>query len=203
MALYEQEGIEAAAVIVQANASGAKRLTACVVPKQGHTLEPVELRSTMKQHLPEYMVPGLFVVLNSLPLTPNGKVDRTALLTSVGVEEEFRPEEFTPPRTPVEELLAAIWSEVLQTDRVGVHDNFFASGGHSLMAMQIVSRMQEIFLTRLPLRVLFECPTLAELAERLLSQEPKPGLTLKIAETFNSAQKGASEEPQVMGRSIA
>jgi amino acid adenylation domain-containing protein len=199
--LSEQEGIEAAAVAVQSDASETKRLVACVVPKTGRRVKRAELRSALKQRLPEYMIPGVFVVLNSLPLTPNGKVDRNALAKSV--EEVPVAEEFTAPRTPVEELLAAIWSEVLKTDCIGVHDNFFETGGHSLMAMQIVSRLQEIFPVTLPLRVLFECPTIAELAVRLVSHELKPGLTLKIAEALNNAQKNANQEPQFFSRSTA
>ena len=199
--LSEQEGVEAAAVVVQSDASGIKRLAAYVVPKQGQTLERAELRSTLQQRLPEYMVPGLFCVLNSLPLTSNGKVDRNIL--SKSVEEPPSAEKYTAPRNPVEELLAAIWREVLQGERIGVQDNFFELGGHSLLAMQIVSRMREIFPVNFPLRVLFECPTVAALAERLQSQELKPGLTLKIAEAFNGAQECEKEEPQFIGRNIA
>jgi amino acid adenylation domain-containing protein len=199
--LSEQENIESAAVVVQADASGTKRLVAYVVSQQGGAVERAELRRALKQRLPEYMVPGSFVVLDRLPLTPNGKVDRNAL--SKRMEESPGDEQFTAPRTPVEELLAAIWSEVLQTDRVGVHDNFFESGGHSLLAMQIVSRMREFFPVSLPVRVLFECPTVAELAECLLSRELKPGLTLKIAEAFLGPQKNGSQEAQALGRSIA
>ena len=199
--LSEQEGVEAAAVVVQSDALGMKRLAAYVVPKQGYTLERAELRSALQQRLPEYMVPGLFCVLNSLPLTSNGKVDRNIL--SKPVEGPHSAEKYTVPRNPVEELLATIWSEVLQRERIGVQDNFFELGGHSLMAMQIVSRMREIFPVNLPLRVLFECPTVAALAERLQSHELKPGLTLKIAEAFNGPQEGEREEPQFIGRSIA
>ena len=199
--LNEQEGVEAAAVIVQSDAMGMKRLAAYVVPRQDHTLERTELRSALQQRLPEYMVPGLFVVLNDLPLTANGKVDRTLL--SKSVEEQPSAEKYTAPRNPVEELLAAIWNEILQREQIGVQDNFFELGGHSLLAMQIVSRLREIFPLSLPLRVLFECPTVATLAEHLQSHELKPGLTLKIAKAFNGAQEDEREEPQFLGRSIA
>ena len=199
--LSEQEGVEAAVVVVQSDALGMKRLAAYVVPRQGHTLERSGLRSALQQRLPEYMVPGQFFVLNSLPLTLNGKVDRNLL--SKSVEEQPRAEKCTAPRNPVEELLAAIWSEILQREQIGVQDNFFELGGHSLLAMQIVSRMREIFPVNLPLRVLFECPTVAALAGHLQSHELKPGLMLKIAEALNGAQEGEREEPQFMGRSIA
>ena len=199
--LSEQEGVEAAAVVVQSDALGMKRLAAYVVPRQGHTLDRAGLRSALQQRLPEYMVPGLFVVLNDLPLTSNGKVNRNILAKSV--EEAPSAEKYTAPRNPVEELLAAMWSEILQREQVGVQDNFFELGGHSLLAMQIVSRLREILPVNLPLRVLFECPTVAALAEHLQSHELKPGLTLKIAEAFNGAQEGEREEPQFLGRSIA
>jgi len=101
-----------------------------------------------------------------LPLSPNGKLDRKSLQAP----DHSRPEldhAFTPPRTPLEELLANIWSEVLKLDKVGIHDNFFHLGGHSLMATQLQSRIQDAFKLQLPLRSLFEAPTIDELARRL------------------------------------
>ena len=101
-----------------------------------------ELRSFLKQKLPEYMVPSAFVFLDTLPLTPNGKVDRKAL----PAPDQNRPEaeeSYVAPRTPVEELLAEIWAEVLKLDKVGVHDNFFELGGHSLLATQVISRVRK------------------------------------------------------------
>ena len=112
------------------------------------------------------MAPSAFVFLDSLPLTPNGKVDRKAL----PVPGQSCPEleqSFVEPRTPVEELLANIWAEVLKLPKVGVHDNFFELGGHSLLATQVMSRIHRIFQVNLPLRGLFESPTVAGLAERI------------------------------------
>ena len=103
-----------------------------------------ELRSFLKAKLPEYMVPAAFVPLDALPLMPNGKVDRRAL----PAPDRTRPElekEFIAPRTPVEELLAEVWAQVLGIERVGIYDNFFELGGHSLLATQAVSRMREAF----------------------------------------------------------
>ena len=199
--LSEQPGIESAAVVVQSDASRTKRLVAYVVARPGSQVEWPELGRALKQRLPEYMVPAAFVALGSLPLTPNGKVDRKALAQRR--EETLRVQEFTAPRTPVEELLATIWCEVLQTERIGVHDNFFESGGHSLLAMQIVSRVREFFPVNLPVRTLFECPTVAELTGRLLAGELKPGITLKIAEAFLGAKESGSQETQALGRNIA
>ena len=112
------------------------------------------------------MVPSVFMFLESLPLTPNGKLDRKALPGP----DQSRPEldeTFSAPRTRVEELLAGIWAEVLKLEKVGIHDNFFDLGGHSLKATQVISRVRETFRMDLPLRVLFEAPTVAELAFRV------------------------------------
>ena len=106
------------------------------------------------------MVPSAFVFLDSLPLTPNGKLDRSAL----AAPDQNRPdigESYVAPGTPVEELLAGIWSELLKIEKVGVHDNFFDLGGHSLLATQVMSRLREGLGVELPLRALFEAPTIA------------------------------------------
>ena len=122
------------------------------------------LRTYLQEKLPDYMVPAAFVMLESLPLTPNGKVDRRAL----PAPELLRPqtdEAFVGPRTPVEEALARIWVEVLGIDQVGVHDNFFTElGGHSLLATQLISRVRNTFQIELPLRHIFEAPTVAKFA---------------------------------------
>ena len=125
-----------------------------------------DLRNFLKAKLPEYMIPSAFVFLESLPLTPNGKVDRKAL----PVPDQARPELeaiFVRPRNPVEEMLAEIWAEVLKVERIGIHDNFFDLGGHSLLATQVVSRMRRALQVEIPLRALFETPTVAGLAERI------------------------------------
>ena len=112
------------------------------------------------------MVPSAFMFLDSLPLTPNGKLDRKAL----PAPDQSRPElddAFAAPRTPIEEILANIWAEVLKLDKVGIHDNFFHLGGHSLLATQVVSRVNHSFQTDLPLRRLFESPTMAGLADSI------------------------------------
>jgi surfactin family lipopeptide synthetase C len=116
--------------------------------------------------VPEYMVPAAFVLMDKLPLTPNGKVNRQALPEHDRALSE--PEgTYVAPRTPIEEVLAAIWAEILRLERVGVHDNFFELGGHSLLATQVVSRLQETFQVELPLLSLFEAPTVSGLAESI------------------------------------
>ncbi|HEX2077170.1 MAG TPA: amino acid adenylation domain-containing protein, partial [Longimicrobium sp.] len=147
--------------VVMARAdAGEQRLVAYVVGG----VEAAELRAHLRRSLPEYMVPSAFVFLDALPLTPNGKVDRKALPAPELAPAEDR---YVAPRTPVEEVLAGIWAEVLRLERVGANDSFFELGGHSLLATRVVSRVRELFGVELPLRALFEGPTVAELAGRV------------------------------------
>jgi amino acid adenylation domain-containing protein len=131
--------------------------------EQRETL-PASLREHVRRSLPEYMVPGAFVVLERLPLTPNGKLDRKALPAP---EHAAGADRYVAPRTPVEEVLAGIWAEVLRLERVGVEESFFELGGHSLLATRVVSRVRELFGVELPLRALLEGPTVAEMAGRV------------------------------------
>ncbi len=127
-----------------------------------------DLRAFLKDQLPDYMLPAAFVSLDALPLTPNGKLDHKALPAP---ERSGPAEDFVAPSSPAEELLAQAWAELLHIGRVGVHDNFFALGGHSLLATQLIARVRELFAVELPLRTLFEAPTIAGLAEQLHSQQ--------------------------------
>ncbi len=154
--------------IVQAQEVGSveKRLVAYVVAERESRPTASELRGFLKDKLPAYMVPAVFMLLDAFPLTANGKVNRHALPTP----DDRRPEldeAFVACRTPTEELLAEIWAQVLGVERVGVHDNFFQLGGHSLLATQVVSRIREAFQVEMPLRRLFEAPTVAGLAESI------------------------------------
>lgn len=141
-----------------------KRLVAYVVPTQGCTPTLDEMQSFLRSKLPDYMVPSIFMTLPALPLTPNGKIDYRAL----PVPDQSRPnleEAFVPPRTPIEETIAGIVSQVLGIEQVGIHDDFFRLGGYSLAATQIVSRIRRAFEAEVPLRALFEVTTVAGLAK--------------------------------------
>jgi len=155
--LREHPAVAEAAVVVREDAPGDPRLVAYAVAAG----EAADLRRFLKSRLPDYMVPSVFVLLAALPLTPNGKVDRRGLPAPAGAQATMEP---TAPRTPVEEMIAAIWSEVLGVAPVGREDDFFQLGGHSLKAMQVLSRVREALQVELTPRRLLEEPTVAGLA---------------------------------------
>ncbi|HEX8695435.1 MAG TPA: amino acid adenylation domain-containing protein, partial [Longimicrobium sp.] len=162
--LSDHPEVREAVVVVREDAPGDRRLVAYVVAGESAMVTPAELRAHLKGRLPEYMVPSAVVVLESLPLTPSGKVARRALPAPDFASEEGR---HVAPRTPIEEVLAGIWAEVLRLERVGVEESFFELGGHSLLGTRVVSRVRQVFGVELPLRALFEGPTVAELAVRV------------------------------------
>ncbi|HEX8274724.1 MAG TPA: amino acid adenylation domain-containing protein, partial [Longimicrobiaceae bacterium] len=156
--------VREAAVVVREDAGGERRLVAYAVPEAGAEPTAEGLRAWLGERLPEYMVPAAAVLLESMPLTPNGKTDRRALpAPEWGAAERA----YVAPRGEVEEILCGIWSTVLGVERVGVADDFFALGGHSLLAARVVSRAVAALGVEIPLRALFEAPTVAGLAERV------------------------------------
>jgi amino acid adenylation domain-containing protein len=161
--LSRHPALQEAVVVVREDAPGERRLVAYLVANPESVASTDELLSFLKKELPEYMLPSAFVQLETLPLTANGKVDRRALPAPQG-RDRYIEKAFVAPRTPIEQMLAEIWCDVLRLERVGVHDDFFQLGGHSLLATRIVSRVQDIYRIALPLRRLFETPTVAGLA---------------------------------------
>ncbi|RYZ43248.1 MAG: non-ribosomal peptide synthetase [Myxococcaceae bacterium] len=181
--LLAHPGVHAAVVLAREDVPGDKRLVAYLVAEEGEVLDTAGLRSFLKQHLPEYMVPAAFLVLEALPLNTNGKVDRKALPAPQGVT---LASSYVAPSTSTEEQLAALFTQVLRVERVGVHDDFFALGGHSLLATQLVSRVRSTFQRELPLRALFEAPTVAALAQRIdsgVQARPLPSIPAMGAST--------------------
>ncbi|TCP58025.1 amino acid adenylation domain-containing protein [Tumebacillus sp. BK434] len=163
--LGSQPGVRQCVVIAH-DADGDKRLAGYVVPEPGSELQEEALRAMLRKQLPDYMMPSFLILLDELPLSPNGKVDRKKLPApeaAVGGGSTY-----VAPRTPEEEKVAAIFTEVLRVEQVGIHDNFFALGGHSLMATQIISRIAEEYGVTVPLRLLFELPTVAQFTAGLL-----------------------------------
>ena len=153
-----------------ANDTTDKRIVAYVVWKQGVTSQTGELRNFLKGYLPEYMMPSAYVEMDALPLSPNGKVDRKLLPAPDGARPELE-HAFVAPRNEVEQTLSNIWSEVLKLDQIGINDNFFDLGGHSLLATQVIARVDVAFNVELPLRAIFENPTIAGLGMALVQAQ--------------------------------
>jgi acyl-coenzyme A synthetase/AMP-(fatty) acid ligase len=161
-ALLTNDLIEECIVTLREDEAGERSLVAYVVGAT-EPPAPAELRSFLEATLPAHMIPSAFVAIDRLPLSPNGKVDHRRLPPPDSLSGSDR-REYVAPGTPVEEALADIWRELLPIDRVGVHDGFFELGGHSLLATQLISRIREMFDLDLPLRRLFERPTVRGLA---------------------------------------
>ncbi len=160
---------KAVAVAREVN-TGDRRLVGYVVPRNG-TLSTPDVLDFARGRLPGYMVPSVLVPVEAFPLTPSGKVDRQALPAPEDVSREL----VEPPRTPTEATLAEMWATLLGLSEIGVHDNFFDLGGHSLLAAQVVARIEDAFRTTLPLRTLFDAPTVARMAA-LIEALPLPGV---------------------------
>ena len=165
--LLARDDVAEAVVVCREDRPGDKRLVAYVVPAAGAASDVAALRATARERLPEYMVPSAWVVLERMPLTPNGKVDRRALPAPEG--NDVAEDTYVAPVSAEEIALAELWADVLGKPRVGLHDNFFDLGGHSLLANQLVSRMQKRFGGDIGLRMVFEAPTVAQFAEKLLA----------------------------------
>lgn len=164
--LTEHPGVNETVVLLQEGTSGNKQLIAYIVVATGWQITPAALRAWLRERLPDYMVPSAFTILEHFPLTAHGKIDRQALLQI----DTSRPEletEFVAPRTPLEETLAGIWSRVFNLQQIGIYDNFFDLGGHSMLATMLMVQIQDHFQMQLTVRDLFEQPTIAGLAESI------------------------------------
>jgi amino acid adenylation domain-containing protein len=161
--LEQHPALQEAVVLAREDELGNKQLVAYGVADAGQAPTMSELRNFLLERLPQYMVPSTFVTLEALPLTPSGKVDRLALPPPDRFSSELS-KAFVAPRTPIEKTLAAIWADILGLEQIGIHDNFFELGGHSLLAIQFLSRVRDAFQVDLPLRNLFNSPTIAGLA---------------------------------------
>ncbi len=178
-ALRRCRGVKGAIVMAREDVLGKKQLVGYMVPMEGVSLSEADHRQELKQYLPDYMIPAAFVFLEKFPLTPNGKLDRKAL----PVPEVSSVQKYIAPRTTVEKLLAGVFRQILKVEQVGVLDNFFELGGHSLLATQVVSRVREFFSIKLPLRVLFEQPTINQLSQWIEFASKAAGIdAAKIAE---------------------
>jgi len=156
-------GVEASAVVARAAADGDVRLVAYLVASPDAKLSPSALLATMRTRLPDYMLPSVFVPIDALPLMASGKVDRSRL-PAPETAEPLRDPEFEAPSSPVEKRLADLVAALLGVSRVGAGDNFFLLGGHSLLGTQLIARLRDTFGVDLPLRTVFDHPTVAGLA---------------------------------------
>jgi len=161
-ALLRHESVSQAVVVARLDRAGGQQLVGYVVLAAGAAADAAALRSHVGARLPDYMVPSAIVVLDRLPLTANGKLDRGALPAP-----QVRGLVSRMARSPREELLCALFAEVLGLERVGIDDDFFALGGHSLLATRLISRVRSSLDVELSIRSLFEAPTVAALVERL------------------------------------
>ena len=162
--LKECPDVRQAVVVAREDQPGQKTLVA-YLKTSGQELQADKLRFHLRNKLPDYMVPAAFVFIEAFPLTPNGKIDRKALPAPKDAQPQLKPA-FVAPRTHIEEVLARNWAEVLGVERVGIHDNFFDLDGHSLLATRVTSGILQAFNVELPLRSIFESPTVATLAEK-------------------------------------
>ncbi|MBV9773368.1 MAG: non-ribosomal peptide synthetase, partial [Gemmatimonadetes bacterium] len=163
--LAAHPAVREAVVVAREDEPGRRELVAYLVVRPGAETSAAEVRSHLRAQLPEFMVPGAWMVLDALPLTPHGKVDRAALPAPSGAAGTGRPH--VAPRSETEERVAEMFAGILKTERVGVHDDFFELGGHSLLATRLVSRIREVLDVEIPLRLVFESPTVEGLAAHL------------------------------------
>jgi amino acid adenylation domain-containing protein len=196
-AVASHAGVRACAAAVRGEGAGGRRLVAYVVTSGGEGPSAGELRAHVKERVPEYMVPSAFVLLDSLPVTASGKVNRRAL-PEPG-HGRFSPEDsFVAPRTALEMVLADVWAEVLNLERVGVEDDFFELGGHSLLATQVTARLSEIFQVELPVRNVFESPTVAGFAQGLERDPEHAWQFVQIAQALGELQELSDAEAEAM-----
>jgi amino acid adenylation domain-containing protein len=185
--LTARPGVKQAVVLAREDSRGDKKLVGYVVTEPGQANSADELRAYLKEQLPEVMVPAAIVVIPKIPLNPNGKVDRQALPEP----EAAQSRAFLAPNGATEEGVATIWQEVFRRDRIGADENFFDLGGHSLLATQVISRIRERFRVELPIRAMFDHPTISGLAEAVTSASATPAATVApIVRVSREAYRG-------------
>jgi len=194
-ALLREESIQEAVVVARESPSGEQHLVAYVVPSAPYAPTVTDMRRSLAKTLPDYMIPAVFIMLEAFPRTATGKVDRRAL----PVPDNSRPQlntTYVAPRTPVEKDLTRIWAEVLSLDQVGIHDNFFDLGGHSLTASRVVYRVIQAFQLELPVRLLFDSPTVAAMALVIAANRAKLATQDELERMLSEVEAMSDEEAQ-------
>ena len=193
--LRQHPTIHKAVVVIREDRKEDCRLVAYIQMVSGHSFDSAKIREIVTVHLPAYMVPAIFINMESFPVTPNGKIDRKAL----PIPSDSRPDlaqEFSPPANPTEQVIAEIWSEVLGVKQVGREDNFFELGGHSLLATQVIARIRSRTENALPLRTFFEYPTVAGLASQI--QDDFNAKTGHLENLLDDLDSMSEEEAQAL-----
>ena len=199
--LNQHEEVRESIVIAREDATGSKRLAAYVVPKQPEKAIDLKLlRHYVREHVPEYMVPSSITNMDKLPITDNGKLDRKRLPEPE--EDHAIAAGYTAPRTEVEQSLCEIWSEVLNREKVGIYDNFFEIGGHSLLAAQLQSRIKECFDMNITIKDLFDHPTVIEIANAIEHIVINDSKQLLIREGLRGKRSVHAKSPLIQRRSI-
>jgi amino acid adenylation domain-containing protein len=184
-------GVREAVVIAREDDPGDKRLVGYLVAEQSPGPSAAEMRDYLKARLPDYMVPSAFVTLEQMPVTSNGKIDRKRLPAPSGLRAQMGST-YSAPRTEMEQTIADVWQQLLRVDKVGIHDNFFDLGGHSLLVVQGRSKLQEIFNRPISIIELFQYPTISSLISHLNEHESEDAATqrgLTRAETRREMMK--------------
>lgn len=193
--LLQYPGIRGCVVAAYDVQEDDRRLVGYVVQDANNSISTDNIRNFLKEKLPDYMVPSAFVVLDAMPLTPNGKINRKALPLP---DFKGKSEKYAPPATAAEKTLASIWSSVVGIKQVGINDDFFDLGGHSLLIVKVQSRIRDIFKIELPLNQLFEVRTIAELSQVIINHEKSPGQVEKIAYLRQKVEQMSEEEVRAM-----
>ena len=192
-ALREQSEIQDAVVVAKETGSGEVRLVAYLTSRVQPRPEIRQVRTRLKTKLPDYMIPSSFVLLDALPLTANGKLDRGALPDPGNTRPDLS-NSYAPPSTTTQAQLISIWSEVLSLDQIGVHDSFFDLGGHSLAAFRVVSRVIQTFALELPIKALFDAPTVAEMAAIIVQNQAKRVSDEDLAQMLREVEAMTEDE---------
>lgn len=197
--LVQHLAVREAVVVAREDTPGDKRLVAYIVLRQQQRVTVNELRRFLEEQLPAYMVPAAFVLLDALPLTPNGKVDLYTLPEPEGLRPEMEIA-YVIPRTEVERIIAAVWQEVLHVEKVGLHDNFFDLGGHSLLMPQVQSQLQKVLHTDISLIEMFRYPDIASLTKYLSQEQSELSSFQQIHDRAKKQKEAISRRKQLMQR---
>ncbi len=198
-ALGTHPAVRQAAVMAWEGRPGNKRLAAYLVLKAEIKVPAGEFKSFLEKKLPDYMVPSAFVLLEKLPLSPNGKVDRKAL-PSPGTERPELGATYIAPSSPIERTLAEVWAKALGLEKVGMHDNFFDLGGHSLLMAQVQASVCEKLKTKVSIVEMFQYPTISSLARHLSQPSTAPGRLQKIQERSHRRTEAQGRQREKKGK---